>query len=314
MNPGRAVVWNYEPPFYHIGTVDLLKCFHQPHCIIMDSIFQVQGDSKVRLTPLFLIHAISGLGLPYRSLGQIDHRERAVYGINSPIYGARRYRLPSSIDDVARQYIRLVRSKKATGPYLLGGWSFGGLVALKMAEMLRAQGETILQVIMIDTPNPVSRPPWGTERQEALATLTFNDIAQRAEQPTTGIDSIPLKIRDFETKETSDMWHKMYRHIYNVLTLVERAADGELVSEMKDVNVSFVKCTVLEVPPVELITDSSRAFYFQRFEDDYMGWKPERFGKWEGYTLNGGHNRIFDSAHVKDLTVLLRKVVENIFE
>ncbi|PYI29056.1 alpha/beta-hydrolase [Aspergillus indologenus CBS 114.80] len=117
----------------------------------MDSIFQVQGSAKSQLAPLFLIHAISGSALPYNSLGALDSRGRAIYAISSPLYGPRRYRLPSSIDDVARQYLRLVRSKQTTGPYVLGGRSFGGIVALKMAEMLSAQEETILKLTLVDT-------------------------------------------------------------------------------------------------------------------------------------------------------------------
>ncbi|CAI7643301.1 unnamed protein product [Penicillium glandicola] len=276
----------------------------------MDTIFQVQGSPKSRLAPLFLVHAISGLALPYNSLGSLDLRGRTVYAINSPIYGPRRYRLPSSIEDVARQYIRFVRSKQATGPYLLGGWSFGGLVAMKMAEMLSAQGETILQVVMIDTPNPISRPPWGSEGQEGLAALTYNAIAQRAGQPIMDAQqpTPPAKGEGADADgddESTAMWQNMYKHIYNVLALVERAADGEFVSPMNEVKVSFVKCSVLEVPPSGLITEPSRKFYFDRYEDDFMGWQPERFAGWEG---------VFDPAHVDDLTRILSDIVAKVVE
>jgi thioesterase domain-containing protein len=283
----------------------------------MDSIFQVQGSPKSRLAPLFLIHAISGLALPYNSLGSLDNRGRTVYAISSPLYGPRRYRLPSSIDDVARQYIRLVRSKQATGPYLLGGWSFGGLVALKMAEMLSAQGETVLEVIMIDTPNPISRPPWGSEGQEGLAALTYNAIAQRAGQPMLDArqPTPPAKGEGTDADaedESAAMWQNMYKHIYNVLALVERAADGEFVSAMKEVKVSFVKCSVLEVPPLGLITEPSRKFYLDRYEDEYMGWQPEQFAGWGRYTLDAEHNSVLDPAHVDDLTRVLRDIVDKV--
>ena len=41
---------------------------------------------------------------------------------------------------------------QATGPYLLGGFSGGGVVAYEMARQLLAAGETVLQVILLDTP------------------------------------------------------------------------------------------------------------------------------------------------------------------
>ncbi|KAL4965981.1 thioesterase domain-containing protein [Aspergillus stella-maris] len=292
----------------------------------MDPVFQVQRCPKSRLAPLFLIHAISGLALPYNSLNTLDSRGRTVYGISSPIYGPRRYRLPSSIYDVARQYIHFVRSKQATGPYLLGGWSFGGLVALKMAEILSAQGEKILQVIMIDTPNPISRPPWGHEDQEALAVLTYNAIAQRAGQPVLDAQQ-RTSSHDNEARvwkaganaaakkdESVAMWQNMYKHIYNVLTLVERAADGDFVSAMDEVKVSFVKCSVLEIPPAGLISEPSRKFYFDRYKDEYMGWNSGWFSAWEAYSLDAEHNSVFDPAHVGDLARILSGIVDKVVE
>lgn len=283
----------------------------------MVSIFQVQVSSESRLAPLFLIHAISGLALPYNSFGTLDSRGRVIYAISSPLYAPRRYRLPSSIDDVARQYIRFVRSKQATGPYLLGGWSFGGLVALRMAEMLSAQGETILQIILIDTPNPIARPAWGREGQEGLAALTYNAIAQRAGQlmldaPQSTPSNEDANAKENKEDESTAMWEKMYKHIYKVLALVERAADGEFVSALREVKVAFIKCSVLEVPPAGVITEPSRKFYLDRYEDEYMGWQPGQFAGWEGYSIDAEHDSVFDAEHVDDLTRILREILDNV--
>lgn len=44
------------------------------------------------------------------------------------------------------------------GPYLLGGFSGGGLTAWEMARQLEAAGETVSLLVLLDTPLPM-RPP-----------------------------------------------------------------------------------------------------------------------------------------------------------
>jgi thioesterase domain-containing protein len=58
------------------------------------------------------------------------------------------------VEDMARHYLNLIRIVQAEGPYFLLGHSFGGLVALEMAQLLAEAGETIACLIMLDTPTP----------------------------------------------------------------------------------------------------------------------------------------------------------------
>jgi thioesterase domain-containing protein len=53
---------------------------------------------------------------------------------------------------MAADYLEEVRRVQATGPYLLGGFSGGGIVAYEMARQLLAAGEKVQQVILLDTP------------------------------------------------------------------------------------------------------------------------------------------------------------------
>jgi thioesterase domain-containing protein len=57
---------------------------------------------------------------------------------------------------MAARYIAAVREVQPEGPYLLGGWSFGGLVAFEMGQQLRHQGAEVLEVVLIDTAAPAS--------------------------------------------------------------------------------------------------------------------------------------------------------------
>ena len=155
----------------------------------MESIIHIQGSLTSPLTPLFLIHAVSGLALPYFALPSLsphlgEAKARAVYGISSPIYDdelPHPYRLPKSIREIACQYIDLIQENvQPEGPYLLGGWSMGGMIALKMAEILRQRGERVLHVIMVDSGNPRHYPDFvGEWERDMVAKGTYNAVAER---------------------------------------------------------------------------------------------------------------------------------------
>lgn len=64
---------------------------------------------------------------------------------------------PGSVAEIARVYLADVRKIQPEGPYLLGGYSFGGLVAYEMAQQLKAVGVETSVLLLFDTPNPLSK-------------------------------------------------------------------------------------------------------------------------------------------------------------
>ena len=56
-----------------------------------------------------------------------------------------------TVPDIARHYIREMRAVQPHGPYFLAGFSFGGLVAYEMACQLRAAGQQIGLLAVLDT-------------------------------------------------------------------------------------------------------------------------------------------------------------------
>jgi thioesterase domain-containing protein len=55
---------------------------------------------------------------------------------------------------MASDYIKALREVQAVGPYHLGGWSLGGVVAFEMARQLLAQREHISLLALIDSAAP----------------------------------------------------------------------------------------------------------------------------------------------------------------
>lgn len=58
------------------------------------------------------------------------------------------------IDNLADAYLRLIRAQQAHGPYLLGGYSIGGVIAYQVARRLMEQGEEVSLLAMLDCALP----------------------------------------------------------------------------------------------------------------------------------------------------------------
>jgi amino acid adenylation domain-containing protein len=101
-------------------------------------------------TPLFLIHPIGGEVQYAFDLARHMDADRPVYALAAS--GMAIGETPqASIVDMARVYLDAIRHVQSTGPYLLAGWSLGGMIAYEIAHQLLAMGETVNFVGMIDT-------------------------------------------------------------------------------------------------------------------------------------------------------------------
>ena len=59
------------------------------------------------------------------------------------------------VPEIAAHFIAEMRTVRANGPYLLGGYSFGGIVAFEMAQQLRKSGEEVALLALFDTYDPL---------------------------------------------------------------------------------------------------------------------------------------------------------------
>ncbi|MGB2784616.1 amino acid adenylation domain-containing protein [Psychrobacter sp.] len=98
---------------------------------------------------IFLIHPVFGLAFPYLGLKQYMPNER-IYGLNNPYFGHVQGRFVS-IEEQAEYYISEIKKVQPQGPYRLGGWSYGGVVAYEMAQNLRAEGHKVERLVLIDS-------------------------------------------------------------------------------------------------------------------------------------------------------------------
>ncbi len=112
-----------------------------------------RGEGGAR-TPFFLVAGMFGNVLNLRHLAQLLGGDRPFYGLQARgLYGDAAPH--DSFVDAARDYIAEMRQVQPHGPYLLGGFSGGGLIAWEIARQLEAAGEAVPLVVLLDTPIPM---------------------------------------------------------------------------------------------------------------------------------------------------------------
>lgn len=95
--------------------------------------------------------------------GAYARRIAAALGHNQPVYsvaphGTAGLPLLPTVEEMARDYIPLIRAVQPTGPYRLGGYCAGGLVAYELARLLRSQGEVVERLVLLNSsPMPTRR-------------------------------------------------------------------------------------------------------------------------------------------------------------
>jgi thioesterase domain-containing protein/acyl carrier protein len=108
------------------------------------------GGSK---PPLFLMHSHGGNVLEYYPLAERLDADQPVYALQARGLDGRIIK-DQSFEEMVEAYVAELRSLQPEGPYLLGGYCLGGLLALEAARQLSALGEEVALVVLIQTINP----------------------------------------------------------------------------------------------------------------------------------------------------------------
>ena len=100
--------------------------------------------------PFFCVHGLGGAVLRFQELARHMAPDQPFYGIQPQgIDGGMPFL--DSVEQMASCYIREMRKLQLEGPYFIGGYSFGGLVAFEMARQLRAGGQEVAFLGLVDT-------------------------------------------------------------------------------------------------------------------------------------------------------------------
>ncbi|PLB55929.1 ketoacyl-synt-domain-containing protein [Aspergillus steynii IBT 23096] len=130
----------------------------------------LQGSITSRSPALFLLPDGSGSAGSYAGLPVLGDSDRPVWGIHSPFLRCPE-QFQHSLEEVAKMYVDEILRLDPNGPYILGGWSIGGVYAFEATRLLRQLGKTMDGLLLIDAPCPGTIPPLPTETVDLLDRL-----------------------------------------------------------------------------------------------------------------------------------------------
>lgn len=125
--------------------------------------------------PFFCVHPVGGNVFCYVDLAYHLDPNQPFYGLQAAGLNGEQEPCPQ-IKAMAERYIKAIRAIQPSGPYLLGGWSMGGIVAFEMAQQLQAQGQKVALLALIDATAKVSDTEYTDEDDVTLLGSFAQDL------------------------------------------------------------------------------------------------------------------------------------------
>lgn len=157
--------------------------------------------------PFFCIHGVTGDILWLKDLANLMDDEQPFYGVQARGLDGKAEPF-NRLEDMAAHYLQQIRQVQPTGPYYLGGYCMGGDIAYEVARQLRAQGEEVPILTVIDPPpaNFNERPPLNGR---FLVDFVQNSPYWLREFMRLGGDEISSRVRRKGRVALRALWNKI---------------------------------------------------------------------------------------------------------
>jgi thioesterase domain-containing protein len=257
-------------------------------------LLQAAGEGK----PLFIFPGIAGVPSTYADLASRLGDERPVYGLH--LIGSQSECEPvRQVGRLAQLYAAELRSVQPRGPYLLFGYSFGGVLAFEVARELLSHGERVGLVAMADCPAPGYPKPANPlvrakiHVQNILQLSMSERIAYLQDRLGNGVARLQRMIGVKPIAENTDTTPP---HLQRVNAALYEAYENYVPAPLS-VDVLF------------LTADSPPDWPATVFDDPLMGWGPVLRGRISQCGIPGAHLSIFAPENVPVLADRLRNAL-----
>lgn len=275
--------------------------------------------------PFFCVHPVLGVVFPYYELAYYLGHDQPFYGLQ-PL-GLDKEQAPlTQIKDMATHYIEALRGVQPQGPYFLGGWSFGGLVAFEMAQQLRMAGHQVAILALIDTIAPVS-----SNQLSVGESFNFFSTAVRSIWPYI-LDYFYLMTTG-ERQQSQDVVRDSFK-LNNILRLLgqswrsilRQAAIAHIVPQSKmlmlneptirsmlrllEVNSQAVRNYVPQPYPNKITVFRTNETASIAHQDPTLGWNQLALGEVKIQSVPGNHLSALRKPHVQVLAEQLKAYID----
>jgi thioesterase domain-containing protein len=206
--------------------------------------------------------------------------------------------LLTRIEEMAAHYIEELRAVQPEGPYLLGGWSVGGVIAFEMARQLEVDGQGVALLVLFDSITP--------ETAQASAELTETDLlisfAQHIGLTTAFLSGSLEHLQQATADEQLGAIMEQAKAAY-LLPPGIRFCDAQRLWEVFKANVYAVRNYRAQAYAgrLTLFRAGERPLTAQEKNDPTNGWGALATGGVEVHTMPGDHFTLLREPHVRAL-------------
>ncbi|MFD4356170.1 amino acid adenylation domain-containing protein [Nocardia sp. NPDC058518] len=267
-------------------------------------------------TPLFLVHPIGGNVLCYVELSKHLPDDQPLFGLQAA--GLETGTTPAeSIAEMAGNYIAAMRRVQPEGPYHLGGWSLGGMVAFEMARQLAEAGHEVGTLALIDTMT-VRHGDGMPVPEHALYEFFLWELLWLARGADTAVIEIPVELDtddqvfDFILATAVEAGvlpptgsRALVRRLFEVFVAGWRAIDAYR-PQAYDGDITLLRAA--QPLPQVLRPAHDRAGTLHR--DPTNGWDAYATGHLEVIEVPGDHLTLIQSPQVAEVAARLARLLE----
>jgi aspartate racemase len=255
-------------------------------------------------TPLFCVHALGPSVLYYQNLALHLGLDRPFYGLQAQGLDGKQPPL-TKIEDMAAYYIKEIQTIQPEGDYLIGGSSFGGKVALEIAQQLIAKGQTVALLVLFDSTAPgcFTRIPVNQRISHH-----FDNFLQLG--PNYILKKITGKFQWIKNITKERIQRASFKFSQKHITSFAQTHPNQIVERA---NKQAAREYVPQIYPgkVALFRAINQSAPEGWSVDPKRGWGKLASGELEVYEVPGGHNSMFREPHVRMLAEKLRVSINN---
>ncbi|WP_287295711.1 non-ribosomal peptide synthetase [Moorena sp. SIO2C4] len=253
------------------------------------------------LPAFFCVHPVGGNVLCYAELARYLGNNQPFYGLQSPGLFGESEPL-TGIEDMATCYIEALQTIQPVGPYYLGGWSLGGIIAWEMAQQLSAAGEEVALLALIDSYSPVAIDRPEQMNQQMMARSLAQDLGS-----VFGTE-LPIAVKDLKLGGLEQQLQHILREAKGLNILPPEIG----IEQMRKLFGVF-QANLMAMYRYQPQPYSGRIALFcaRELEAEDRGWHELAVGGLETYRIPGDHYTMMRSPDVeilaKQLEVLVRE-------
>jgi amino acid adenylation domain-containing protein len=251
---------------------------------------QTAGEKR----PFFCVHPAGGNVICYLDLARYLGTER-------PFYGLQTWETETQqIERMASRYIAEIRTIQPEGPYLLGGWSMGGVVAFEMARQLEQQGQSIELLVLFDSAATATNIVSTTEDNGSLLASFALDIGLVWENRNFAID-------EFLQLQLEAQLALIYEQAQQENLILADVTLDDFFHQFAifQANVRAMQNYLPQTYLGRIVLLQARDHLFTTTEDTTMGWGKLAAGGVEIQAIPGNHYTIVKKPHVEVLAATI---------